>query len=167
MRLNLLILFGIILTGLGLAFLPGTIPTAKHAPGFSFTALDGKAHDLKDFKNKVVILNFWASWCAPCVKEFPRLIAAAKNNPNVVLLALSSDMNEQAVKKFLKKQNFSWKSPNIHIALDKNDVSGKLYKTFQLPETYIISPDQKIRAKLVGAEWNNETLARHIAAAQQ
>jgi thiol-disulfide isomerase/thioredoxin len=119
---------------------------------FSFTDISGQVHNIEDFRGKIVIINFWATWCAPCVVEFPALLElAAKNKDDVVLIALSSDMDENAIKVFLRKQ--AKPTANVYIAHDREDVTLKLFGVTQLPETIIADRDLKKREKLIGAEW--------------
>ena len=91
-------------------------------PAFSFTDINGESRNIRDFEGKIVILNFWASWCPPCIKEFPLLLdAAANHKDDVVLIALSSDHDKQAMNRFINslKKDFDLDSmPNVHIALD-------------------------------------------------
>lgn len=133
----------------------------KALPDFSFTALDGKTHKAKDFRGKIVIVNFWATWCPPCVVEFPALLKiAADNKDNVVLIALSSDTKEDDIKKFLQQQ----KEPadNVFIAHDREDVTLKIFGVTQLPETVITDRELNIREKLIGAEWEPRMLQKII-----
>ena len=138
--------------------------TGEQVPDFSFTTINGKTHAITDFKGKTVILNFWASWCAPCVKEMPLLLKAAHDNKdNVLLIALSSDVNEQAIHNFISKMEnkdtMNFAGENIHIALDENQaITADIFGTFMLPETFIIAPDQTLRHKFVGANWTEEDL---------
>ena len=144
------------------------INDADTMPQFTITDIKGKTHNTKDFKGKIIILNFWASWCAPCIKEFPNLIKAAENYPDdLIFLALSSDLDEKAINNFITKmeaqQSLSFNAKNIIIALDENQaVTAKKFQTFKLPETYIIDREQRIQNKLIGADWNYETLTKII-----
>lgn len=120
---------------------------------FSFTDLSGTKHDLKDFRDKIVIINFWATWCAPCVVEFPALLElAAKNKNDVVLIALSSDMDETTIRNFLKKQ--AAPGTNVYIAHDSQNLTLKQFGISQLPETIITDRALKKQVKLIGAEWS-------------
>lgn len=133
--------------------------------GFSFTDMKGDVHHIDDFKGKVVVLNFWASWCPPCVKEFPYLLEAAlANSDDVVLLAISSDFDVQAMQRFVDKLGTVHDIPsNVYIALDENTIITRdIFGTFKLPETLIIDRNQKVVHKLVGADWEMEDLQNRI-----
>lgn len=169
--LNTALFVAIALIGYGLTIYldSGKPPTSgkiekeagETVPDFSFTNLSGAKHDLENFRGKIVIINFWATWCAPCVVEFPALLElAAKNKDDVVLIALSSDMNEDAIKEFLKKQPAP--APNVYIAHDREDVTFKLFGIKQLPETVITDRDLKKHIKLIGAEWSREEVQEII-----
>lgn len=133
----------------------------KPLPDFSFTALDGKSYAAKDFRGKIIIVNFWATWCAPCVVEFPELLKIAAANPrNVILIALSSDMDDDAIKKFLKNQ--ARLTQNVYIARDREDVTLKVFGVTQLPETIITDHELNIREKLIGADWDPRVLQKII-----
>lgn len=129
------------------------------APDFTFTDINNKTHSLRDFEGKTVILNFWASWCPPCIKEFPLLLKAAEQNKDsVILIALSSDHDPEAMTRFTDKLALE-NADNVFIALDEETkITGGLFQTFRLPETIIIDPEQKLQHKLVGANWGYEEL---------
>lgn len=136
----------------------------QQVPDFPFTDMAGNTHKISDFRGKAVILNFWASWCAPCVKEFPVLLRAAQKSPErTALIALSSDMEDGAIKTFLARKAAGWKRANVFIARDAEDVTQKLFQTYMLPETFIIDPDGRIREKFIGADWEPESLDRAIS----
>ena len=153
-----------------------TVPTGEHLKNtnqsvsfFQFTDIKGKTHSINDFKGKKIILNFWASWCAPCIKEFPMLLAAAKNAPEeIILIALSSDLNEEAITNFINKMGtengMNFDAPNILIALDENQqITAGLFQTFKLPETILIDRNQIMRHKFIGANWTLEDLEGRLA----
>lgn len=135
------------------------------APDFSFTTPDGKTHSVRDFKGRIVILNFWASWCPPCVKEFPALLEVAARFPDdVVLIALSSDLDGAAMEAFLKKQKFE-AAPNVYVALDADQaVTREIFQSFRLPETILMDRDQKMRRKIPGADWSVEEMSAAVRA---
>lgn len=133
----------------------------KPLPDFSFTDLSGKTRSARDFKDKIVIINFWATWCPPCVVEFPALLKiAADNKKDVVLIALSSDMGDKEIKKFLKQQETP--AENVFIARDREDVTLKIFGITQLPETILTDRELNMREKLIGAEWEPAVLQKII-----
>lgn len=140
------------------------VKNQQPAPDFTFTTTDGKTHSLKDFKNKIVILNFWASWCPPCIKEFPHFIKAAKEFENdVIFIGVSSDLDEAAMTKFTDKLGDL--PPNTFITLDEDQsITKDTFQTYQLPETILIDQSQIMRTKIIGADWDYETLQQHIKA---
>ncbi len=173
MRLNIIIAVALGLLGYGLtvyldqaaqpprvvAQVPPVTQKAESGqlvPPFSFTDINGKAHDIESFKGKVILLNFWASWCAPCIKEFPDLLTIAKTHEkDVVLIALSSDHDQKAMDRFLTKMQKKYViNTNVFIARDENTrITHDIFGTFRLPETIIIDRNLKLRHKFVGARW--------------
>lgn len=134
------------------------------APDFSFTDIDGKDHSLKDFRGRAVVLNFWATWCAPCVIEFPQLLELARSEKETIFIFLSQDTSEIEIDRFLKKRGKALKKKNIIIARDENMVIARdLYQTYKLPETYLIGADGAIRDKIIGAaDWNAPDIKEKI-----
>jgi peroxiredoxin len=123
----------------------------KKAPAFSFT-YNGKPTQLSDMRGKVVVLNFWASWCPPCVEETPALnrLQARIERQGGTVLAVSVDDSESDYQKFLREQNVNfptWRDPEKKVNLE--------YGTTIFPETYIIDRDGKIARKVIGPqEWD-------------
>lgn len=167
MKLNALILISLLMAGFACAGLlqkthPLSTPlpasevrTAEMVPPFALTDIAGKGHDISDYAGKTVILNFWASWCPPCVAEFPHLVSFAAENPDVVLIALSSDKTLTDIRNFLDRLNPETRTllnrQNVIIARDHNQtVTSDLFQSISLPETVIIDPGQRLRKKIVG-----------------
>ena len=116
------------------------------APDFRVLTASGKTLSPVKFEGKLLILNFWASWCPPCVEETPSMnqFAETMRSKGVVVLAVSVDRNEEAYKRFLKRYNVSYET-----AFDPEaDVSAS-YGTFQFPETYIIDKTGKVIEKII------------------
>lgn len=145
-----------------------TTQNAGQIPAFSFTDTNGKTHEIQDFHGKTIILNFWASWCAPCIKEMPDLLKAAREMPNTVFIGLSSDIDEATMLRFIKKITGDEKAShdNIIFALDTENVTQNLFQTFRLPETILIDKDLIMQTKIIGAEWAYEDLITKIKALQ-
>lgn len=145
----------------------GSLPSSAAAPLFSFTAIDGKEYSLQQFRGKVVLVNFWASWCAPCAAEFPQMIELAGALPDkIVIIFISQDDTDKAVTDFLKKHGKGFARGNIVVARDEGrKIARDLYQTYKLPETYILGPDLRIADKIVGfAEWNTGPMRAKIEA---
>ena len=134
------------------------------APDFSFTDISGKKGNLASFKGRIVLLHFWATWCAPCQVEFPKLMAAAKAFPDdITVLAVASDDDRKALDAFLKHYHAS-SSGNIRIIQDKNRViTHDLFQTFSYPETIVIDRQQRMTRKIIGdADWTGPEMTSYL-----
>lgn len=139
---------------------------AQEAPNFTVTDIAGHDISLHDFKGRTVVLNFWASWCVPCVKEFPLLMDVARAYPDSLhVIALSSDFKAEDVQSFLDRKAPGAKDmDNFTVALDdKSKITADLFQTFRLPETIIIDENGLMRDKLVGANWSMEDMSAIVA----
>lgn len=119
------------------------------APDFVLKDGDGKELRLGDFRGKVVLIHFWATWCFPCVEEFPLLDQFQKNFPSdkFVLLAISEDDEKSAVEKFRKKIEF-----DFPVLFDLEQKVSDLYGTYRLPETYVVDKNGIIVKKIIGPQ---------------
>ena len=160
-------------TALVLAFLAGFIALfirpqyregeaslrGRTAKNFAFT-LDGKPTDLSDLRGKVVVLNFWATWCPPCVDETPSLIQLQKSIAPLggTVLGISLDDDQAAYRNFLKtyKIDFpTYRDPSKKSALD--------YGTTMYPETYIINREGRIDRKIIGPQdWTSPRMMAYM-----
>ena len=132
----------------------GTRPPriGTEAPNFTVQDSDRKL-TLADYRGKVVVLNFWATWCPPCVEEMPSLVELQQRlkDKGVIVLAVSLDADEAAYHKFLKDHGV-----NLITVRDPDLKSSNLYGTFKYPETYIIDRSGILRRKFIGAvNWND------------
>jgi thiol-disulfide isomerase/thioredoxin len=129
-------------------------------PDFGVKSLDGEEIRLSQFKGKIVLINFWATWCAPCVKEFPSLSGLVqKMDGKVVILAISYDKHREDIDTFVKA--FGGVPKNFHIAWDPERLTSKQFGTDVLPETYIISGDGKLIRKIAGeTTWDDPMALR-------
>jgi cytochrome c biogenesis protein CcmG, thiol:disulfide interchange protein DsbE len=119
------------------------------APQFSVKTETGKTLTEKDFGGKLLVLNFWAAWCAPCVQEVPSLEAfqQAYGPQGVVVLGVSVDTNPELYRRFREQFDVTFETsrdPGWDIAAS--------YGTFQLPETYIIDKSGKVVQKVIAAQ---------------
>jgi cytochrome c biogenesis protein CcmG, thiol:disulfide interchange protein DsbE len=129
------------------------------APDFSVKTDQGRLVTAHAFGGKVLVLNFWATWCAPCVQEIPSLNEFQKRfaNSGVVVVAISVDKNEQKYKTFLERIHVSFET-----ARDPGqDVSAE-YGTFQFPETYIIKDGRIMRKFPNAADWLSDDMTQYV-----
>ncbi len=106
---------------------------------------------LRDFQGQVVVLNFWATWCPPCVEEMPSLVAmqSQMKNRGVKVVAVSMDVDKGAYQKFIREHGV-----DLLTVRDPDQKSNVLYGTYKFPETYIIDRNGVIRRKFIGAvDW--------------
>ena len=133
--------------------IPNLEPMKENAltPEFSLPDPDGKKISLKDFRGKVVFLNFWASWCVPCREEMPameRLYQEFKSKNFVVLAVSIKDRRQDAID-FAKELKLTYP-----VALDPEGQVGLLYGAWGLPTTYLIGQKGEGLARAWGpAEW--------------
>ncbi|HET6206288.1 MAG TPA: TlpA disulfide reductase family protein [Terracidiphilus sp.] len=122
----------------------------KTAPDFKVS--DGSnSIQLADYRGKVVLLNFWASWCGPCIQETPALVELHHEHPELAILAVSIDEDPSAYQRFLNRFHVDLKTVR-----DPDQKVAKLYGTDGWPETYIIDRKGIIRRKIVGdPDWSN------------
>jgi len=133
------------------------------APKFNLANLEGKTLKLDDYKGKVVILDFWATWCGPCKASFPamkKLQEAYSSNPNVKVLFVNTferfkdlDENIAKVKEFLTTNGYPF-----NVILDSKSKVSEAYKVSGIPTKVIIDKNGNIRYKIVGAETNTGKL---------
>lgn len=135
----------------------------RPVPDFTFTTLEGQTSTFSSLRDKTVILNFWATWCVPCHAEFPLLLQVARAHPDtLVLLAVSIDDDETALRGFLKKHDLP---ANAAISWDRDKrIAAQLFQTIKVPETIIVAPGGIMRRKIAGAEWGAEEMEEMIAA---
>ena len=139
----------------------GSRPTriGTQAPDFTVKD-DARSVSLHDLKGKIVVLNFWATWCPPCVEEMPSLVALqSKMKDKITVLAVSVDVDEGAYKKFLKDHGV-----DLLTVRDPDEKSNTLYGTFKYPETYVIDRDGVVRRKFIGpVDWTSPDIVQYLS----
>lgn len=136
------------------------------APDFSFIDIKGRKSSLEAQKGKIVILHFWATWCPPCVTEFPKLVSVSSQfRDDIILVAVSSDSNSADIQKFINRTATKVLGmDNIYMVWDKNRaITHDLYQTFAYPETIITSRDGRMLRKIPGdADWTSPEMKTYL-----
>lgn len=124
-----------------------------------FTVNDGEhSVDLNKLRGHVVVLNFWASWCAPCLEELPSLEELQHDLPQVQIVAVSTDDDADAYERFLKEHSVS-----LLTVRDAEQRSNAMYGTFRYPETYVIDKRGIIRRKFIGPQdWTSPEIVNYL-----
>jgi cytochrome c biogenesis protein CcmG/thiol:disulfide interchange protein DsbE len=139
----------------------GSRPPGVGNPAPDFTiATPERTVALHDFRGKVVVLNFWATWCPPCVEEMPSLVQLQdKMKDRITVLAVSVDVDDDAYHRFVKQHNV-----NLLTVRDEKQRSNALYGTYKFPETYVIDRNGVVRRKFIGAvDWNEPDIAKYLS----
>ena len=111
---------------------------------------------------KILIINFWASWCPPCIEELPSLSRLAKNNPNEILVIAISTEPLEVIKNFLSR-SFADLSPHLKIAQVGKKTYLKYFPDDQLPTTYIFNKEGLLKVKELGTrDWSEKRLVQQI-----
>jgi len=131
----------------------------RKAPDFALE-MNGRQTHLSDLKGKVVVLDFWATWCPPCVEEAPSLNALQQRieSQGGLVLGISQDDDSSAYETFLVQHGV-----NFPTFRDPSKKIPETYGTVMIPEAYIISRDGKIARKIVGPQdWSSPELTASI-----
>jgi cytochrome c biogenesis protein CcmG/thiol:disulfide interchange protein DsbE len=133
-----------------------------HRPRIGSAAPDFTVQDsqqtitLSQLRGQVVVLNFWATWCAPCMEEMPSLVEMQRRmkDKGVIVLAVSVDSDENAYRQFVKNHGV-----NLLTGRDADHRVSGLYGSFKFPETYVIDRNGVMQRKFIGAvEWTSPTI---------
>lgn len=122
----------------------------RAAPDFTLPN-GGKSIRLADYRGKIVMVNFWASWCGPCIQETPGLIELHHDRPDIAILGISIDEDPDAYKRFLQRFHVDYTT-----VWDPDQTVARKYGTDGWPETYIIDRQGILRRKVVSdPDWGN------------
>ena len=149
LRVGILILTVALVAVLASTLRDRLVVAGDSAPGFEVTTDSGRKISVDNFGGRVLVVNFWATWCPPCISELPSLnaLAAELKGSGVVFLGISVDKDKAAYDKFLKKVKL-----NFETARDPEaDISAD-YGTFKYPETYVISREGKVLEKFINEQ---------------
>lgn len=130
------------------------------APDFAITADSGKTFTARDFGGKLLLLNFWATWCGTCLDEIPALNQMTKElaPKGLVVLGVSVDKDEAAYKNFLKRLPLAYQT-----ARDPEEKINLSYGTIQYPESYLIDRNGKVIEKFISSQpWDSPQMIRHV-----
>jgi cytochrome c biogenesis protein CcmG, thiol:disulfide interchange protein DsbE len=135
---------------------PSPVAIGDSAPDFSVPALSSGSVDLNAYRGQVVLVNFWATWCPPCVEETPSLVAFAQKMKasGVVVLGISVDDDSGALQDFVQRNDISYP-----VGRDPDRALAAHYGTVQFPETYIFDRRGHLAEKIIGSiDWNDQRI---------
>ena len=128
-------------------------------PAPQFVLSDGvQSVDLGKLRGHIVLLNLWASWCAPCIDELPSLLALQHQMPSVTVVAISMDQDDAVYRRFLLRNHV-----DLLTVRDPAARINALYGTVQIPETYVIDRNGILRRKFVNAQnWTSPEIVAYL-----
>jgi thiol-disulfide isomerase/thioredoxin len=138
------------------------------ATGFTLKTLEGKEVSLSSFKGKPVLLNFWATWCPPCLEELPSLLkfaSMAKQKYGLETIAVSIDTTDVPVRKLFQKKKF-WPGGDLPltILMDTNAAVAGAYGSSKFPESFFLDADLRIVRRFTGAQdWTSQETLKWIS----
>lgn len=135
------------------ALSPGS---GEAAPALELKDLEGRPQSLAAHRGKVVLVNFWATWCEPCRREMPSIqrLRARLAGKRFAVMAVNTDEPESRVRQFLTQTQL-----DLPVVMDPNKTVTREWGVRMLPVTFIIGADGRIRYRLVGdLDWNSETV---------
>ena len=137
----------------------GDHPGGIGSPAREFTLTDGAQKvDLAQFRGHIVIVNFWATYCLPCIEELPSLLALQRRMPELAIVAVSWDDDPAAYQRFLTLHHV-----DLLTIRDPSQKVATLYGTALIPETYIIDRNGILRRKFVSAQdWTSPDILSYL-----
>jgi peroxiredoxin len=132
----------------------------SNAPDFTVQDAQNRV-TLSQFHGQVLVLNFWATWCAPCVEEVPSLVEMQRRMKakGVTVLAVSVDADDNAYRQFVKDHGV-----NLLTVREPDQKSAALYGTFKFPETYVIDREGVMRCKFIGPiDWTEPEITDFLS----
>ncbi len=131
------------------------------APQFAEKTIDDKEVRLADLRGKVVLLDFWATWCAPCMAELPNLKTAHEKyaaDGRLVIVGISLDSDAEAVRGFVRERGVPW--AQIALGPAESNAVAKAYHVSGVPATFLIGEDGKVVARDVTGQALQDELAK-------
>lgn len=125
------------------------VNVGEEAPQFTATALDGNTIDLAKLRGKVVLIDFWATWCAPCLAEMPTIRRAYDEyGPRgFAVIGVSLDFESSMVRRFAESKEVPW--PLCALGPEEENPIARAYNVEGIPATFLIGPDGKVIAKQI------------------
>jgi peroxiredoxin len=148
--------------GIFRSFREEIVEVGETAPEFSIITDSGRRVSRSDFGGRLLVLNFWATWCQPCLEEIPSLSELQKEfaGEGVVVLGVSVDLNEAAYRRVVAQKKVAFLT-----ARDPEAGISARYGTFKYPETYLIDGRGKVVQKVIGpANWTDAAVKNQIKA---
>ena len=137
-------------------------PWKGATPALELSTLEGKAQRLEDYRGRVLLVNFWASWCAPCLEEMPSIerLRRSLDARRFAVLAVNVGEGPRVAGDFARKMDLGF-----NFLLDRDMKASKAWGARVLPATFIVDPDGKVRYSHYGAiDWSGAEVRRAIAA---
>lgn len=134
----------------------------QQLPEFTLTTLDGQPVDLKDYRGRPIFMNFWGTWCPPCVDELPELQAFAEAQGESGALVIASNNSESAEKIYQYFEENDLALPDILFVLDPEHVMYRWFGVFQMPTTYLIDESGVVRDVKYGAFEDTDALQAYL-----
>lgn len=144
------------------------IPTLKSgpAPALELEDLDGKTVSLEQFRGKFLVVNFWATWCDPCTREWPDLDLLAtrlSDRDDIVVLAISVDQEAEVIVPYLERMGLG--DTHVQILRAKTPDAQKLWGSDKIPDTYFVSREGELESVFVNVrEWGRPKAIRCVEA---
>lgn len=154
-----LLLLGLLAAMLATRDASGGARIGSEAPAFALADLDGNPVRLDDLRGRPVLVNFWASWCGPCVEEFPLLqrAAAEHSDEGLAIIGIVFRDNSEAARAFMQRMGAGWPA-----AMDPGEEVARRYGIFGPPETFFIDSSGTVVARQIG-QLGTTDLERHLA----
>jgi peroxiredoxin len=160
-------LLRIALAALALSYVPSAAGelkawTGAPPPSFELKDITGRTHKLADYRGKVVLVNFWATWCEPCRAEMPSLqrLREKLGPAGFVVLAVNADEPEARIRKFLGETPLEFP-----VLLDPELKVTRSWNARVLPASFVVAPDGRVRYHVIGeVAWTGDEVVKRIAA---
>lgn len=138
------------------------LPTPVPAPAFTLQDMDEEAHSLADYKGKVIMLNFWATWCPPCRREMPSMERVHQHMQGKDFVVIAINQMESADHVFAYTGQLDVE-PTFTILFDANSKVSQAYRVNGLPTSYLIDKKGNIRFRAIGGrEFDHPTVENQI-----